>query len=88
MTKPTVTVSSDYAYLGGREFRAYYGYEYADIAEDAGDSVAGWGFEAVFGDKKVRIPAEKLGIKDEFDVVDGLLTGIGWLFAKYHLEEG
>lgn len=98
--KPEVTISSDYAVLACRNAEFYYGYErsickscgktnkpgteHCDICKDADRD---WCFVAGFpGREEIVVPFSRLGAKSMFDVVDCLLIGIGWIFAKYKLE--
>lgn len=93
MTNRVRVGRDSYASVEGKGFSAYYGEEYATMSDtydedSVDDSASGWGFEAVFGDKKVRIPLEEIGNLVWNDVQSGLLAGIALLFDKYHLEEG
>ena len=79
MSKPRVSINDDYAVLSTKNASFYYGYE-VKINEMCC-------FEAKFNDEKITIPFSKLGVSDEWDVVECLLSGIGLILAKYRLEE-
>ena len=78
MNRPTLGISSDYAVLGFNGGSFYYGYEHTVDDE--------WCFVAKFNGKEIVIPASKLG-SGSFNVEENLLTGIGWVLAKYDLVE-
>jgi len=78
MNKPDYYHASDYAGLETKNAKFYYGYEITDDNDE-------WCFEAEFNDEKITIPFSKLGAKDQSDVNDCLMIGIGWIFAKYKL---
>jgi len=78
MYKPRVSINDDYAVLSTKNASFYYGYEIT--INDM------WCFEAKFNDEKITIPFNKLGAEKR-DVVECLLMGIGWILAKYRLEE-
>lgn len=46
----------------------------------------GWRFEAVINDEKITIPFSRLRVEQEEYLVECLLTGIGWVLAKYPIE--
>lgn len=96
--KPQIGISDDYAAMSFAGNSFYYGYEhslcgecgkrnkgeYCDDHEDA-DSI--WCFVAALKESdEIVIPYTKLGA-DKFDVVDNLLIGMGWLFAKYEFKK-
>lgn len=75
--KPRFFYASDYA---GLEFRGgdfYYGYECTRDKD--------WCFVTTISGDEIVIPFSKLGCKNMFDVVDCLMTGVGWVLAKYEL---
>jgi hypothetical protein len=80
MNKPDAYVSGDYAGLSFKNGSFYYGYE-VEINEE-------WCFVAKFTENEIIIPFSKLGCKDMFDVNNCLLTGVGWILAKYKLSKG
>jgi len=99
MSKPSVYIASDYAGIVYKDVSFYFGYEVSVCAEcgkmtDKGseycdihpDSDRYWCFQAKFNGEVITIPSNKLGDSDMFDVTENLMLGIGWLFAKYHLE--
>ena len=77
--KPSISIASDYAVLSTKNASFYYGCEVTINNM--------WCFEAKFNDEKITIPVSKLGVKNALDVVECLLMGIGWILAKYRLEE-
>jgi len=79
MYKPRVSINDDYAVLSTKNASFYYGYE-VTINEM-------WCFEAKFNDEKVTIPFSRLGVDDQWDVVECLMMGIGLILAKYKLKE-
>lgn len=96
--KPRFFYASNYA---GLEFKGgdfYYGYEHTVCSKCGKTTLPGhefcdqcenadryWCFVAKFSGKEIVIPFSKLGCKDMFDVVDCLMTGVGWVLAKYEL---
>ena len=79
MNKPDVYISSDYAGLNTDNANFYYGYECTDENDE-------WCFSAKCAGEETIIPFSKLQAKDQFDVVDCLLIGIGWILTKYQLN--
>ena len=81
MNKPDFYYSDDYAGLSFKNGNFYYGYETTSGDDDE------WCFVAKFNDEVIIIPHSKLGTEDQFDVVENLNIGIGWILAKYELTE-
>jgi len=79
MSKPRVSINDDYAVLSTKNASFYYGYEVTINNM--------WCFEAKFNDEKITIPFSKLGVDDQWEVVECLLSGIGLILAKYKLKE-
>ena len=77
--KPSISIAGDYAVLSTKNASFYYGCEVTINNM--------WCFEAKFNDEKITIPFKRLGIKNENNVVEGLMMGIGLILAKYKLEE-
>ncbi len=75
--KPNVYVASDYAGLKVPGIKFYYGYEKTENDE--------WCFTADFDDVHIKVPFSKLGAKDQWDCVECLMIGIGWVLTKYRL---
>lgn len=92
MNTPTIGISEDYAVLSCKNIYFYYGYESSLCAcgkhncKEHEDLEKEWCFEAKFSDQVIIIPFSKLQIDDQFNCRDGLLKGIGWVFAKYSLS--
>ena len=97
INKPDFYSASDYAGLTAKNASFYYGYEHSvchvcgnknkgEYCNDHPEADRDWCFVANFDGKEIVIPFRKLQRKDMFDVVDCLLTGIGWLLAKYKLR--
>lgn len=80
MSKPIVSIGGDYATLHAKHFDAYYGYEIVD-------KDGNWCFQAQVNDVMITIPSSKLKIDSQYDVVENLLLGIGWVMTKYKLEK-
>jgi hypothetical protein len=79
MGAPDVYSASDYAGLATENASFYYGYEVTD--EDYN-----WCFTAKIGDEEIKIPFPKLGAKDQWNCVECLMTGIGWVLTKYKID--
>ena len=91
--KPDVYESSDYAGVSANGFSAYYGYEQTICSickgmncrlDDHDSAEKEWCFVANFNGQEIVIPRSKL-CSDHEGMLLPLLTGIGWLFAKYKL---
>jgi len=78
--KPDISSASDYALFESKNLQAYYGYESTDENED-------WCFQAKVNNDVIKIPFKKLQGRDQFNCTENLLLGIGWLLAKYKLQE-
>jgi hypothetical protein len=76
--KPDFYLAGDYAGLTAKNAQFYYGYEQTD-------SEGNWCFVATIGENEIIIPSTKLGVENDFDVVECLMAGIGWVLAKYEL---
>lgn len=76
--KPDFYSSGDYAGLTTKNFQAYYGYEEVD---ENGE----WCFTAKFGDENIKVPFSKLKADDQFNCVECLLIGIGWVLTKHKI---
>jgi len=77
----TVYSAGDYAGIGCNGFKAYYGYEKTDEADD-------WCFEADMAGKIITIPFSKLGVRDMFDCQTNLLYGIAVVLNGVFSREG
>ena len=98
MSKPYSYNSDDYIGLKAKNAKFYYGYETSFCKECQEVIVGGefckknedheteWCFVAEFGNEKIIIPFHKLGIEDQCDMGNCILTGIGWILAKYRLS--
>ena len=82
--KPRISIASDYAVLTAKNAKFYYGYERTVNGEEDGEG-GEWCFVATIGEKEIVIPSSKLGVDDDTDVVECLMTGIGWILARYQL---
>ena len=71
--------SDDYAALECENASFYYGYEVTENDE--------WCFTADFDDVHIRVPFSKLKAKDQWDCMDCLMMGIGWVLTKYKLTK-
>lgn len=77
--KPDFYTSGDYAGLSTKNASFYYGYEETEDDE--------WCFTAdIEGLEKIKVPFSKLQAKDQFDCVECLMVGIGWVLTKYNLS--
>lgn len=76
--KPDTYIASDYAGLRCKNAKFYYGYEKTENDE--------WCFTAEFNDQKITIPQSKLGVKDTWNCVECLLTGIGWVLTNFRIS--
>ena len=79
--KPSIGISSDYATMSCGAGSFYYGYE-----ETEGDE---WCFVAKLGigpEEVIKVPFSKLGAKNQWDCVECLMIGIGWVLTKYPLK--
>ena len=97
MNRPSIGINDDYIYLDAKNAKFYYGYEVGNCKECGivanGDYCPNdpeheveWCFEARFNGEKIVIPAGNLGVENTFNVSECLLTGIGWVLAKYDLK--
>mgnify|MGYP000739877318 CR=1 FL=1 len=94
MNKPNAYINDDYAGLIAKNASFYYGYEQThckvckkmNCQDGDHDNDREWCFVANIGDKEIIIPDSKL--KSEEDSMESkLLTGIGWILAKYKFSE-
>jgi len=72
-------ISSDYAVLTTTNARYYYGYEATD---DAGE----WCFQATMNGVGYRYDQKALGLDDKWNVVEGLLRGLGLMIERGNLR--
>jgi hypothetical protein len=80
MKPPQFYISDDYAGITSENVEFYYGYEATENNE--------WSFTAKFNDTEIIIPFSKLNADcGQFDCVECLLKGIGWVLTKYELKE-
>ena len=79
MKKPNFYSASDYAGLRFEGGSFYYGYEHTQNDE--------WCFVAKLDgvEKQIEVPFSKLGAKDQWNCVECLMIGIGWVLTKYNL---
>lgn len=78
--KPNFYYSDDYAGLATDNAKFYYGYE-TQINEE-------WCFTAeIKGFDKIVVPFSRLKADDQWECVDCLMVGIGWILTKYKLME-
>jgi hypothetical protein len=87
MTAPKSYTASDYAGLHAGEWHFYYGYEFGEGLDDEGDRASVWGFEAKRSGLIIRRMSHEdmkaAGFtEDRFQVTEGLLFGIGFLFSE------
>ena len=78
--KPSIGISDDYASCSFFGYSFYYGYEEVSGKDDD------WCFIAKFNGDEIKIPGSKIGLDQNGEMAENLLTGILWLFAKYDLN--
>lgn len=77
---PVVYTASDYAGMSCENASFYYGYQ---VEDECGN----WCFTAEIKGREdiIKIPFPMLRAKDQFDVDNCLLVGIGWVMTRYSI---